>query len=88
MLQEGNGTNGLPCGALLGPILHNLFLNDEKRLNSEVTRLFRRKNRGGSGEELQKDFNKVSDWVINQQKKLNVDKCSDAHGKNNSSFTL
>lgn len=33
-------------------VLHNLFLNDKKRLSSEVTKLFRRENRRGICEEL------------------------------------
>lgn len=76
-----NSTNGLPHGTLPGPILHNSLLSDRKRLSSEVTTLFRRQNRRGICEELQKDLIKISNRVINQKKKLNIDKCSHAHGR-------
>lgn len=80
-LTRRGRTSGLPQGTLPGLILQNSLPNDKKRLSSEVTRLFRRQNRRHICEELQKNLIKVSNWVINQKKKLNGDKCSNAHGR-------
>lgn len=63
------------------PIMQNSLLNDKKGISSEVTRLFKRQNRRCICEKVQKNLTKISNWVTNQKKKLNGDKCSSAHGR-------
>lgn len=63
------------------PIMQNSLLNDKKGISSEVTRLFKSQNRRCICEKVQKNLTKISNWVTNQKKKLNGDKCSGAHGR-------
>ena len=76
--------SGVPQGAILGPILYVLFINDLHRrlsdgtniaLYADDTKLWRAIKNKSDNNILQKDIDLLNHWAVNNRMKFNLDKC-------------
>ena len=79
-------TSGVPQGAVLGPLLFIIYLNDlpegissQVRLLADDCILYREINTLNDCQDLQKDINTLCNWESKWQMKFNIDKCYIMH---------